>query len=142
MRLRPGHHELGRGEGASLLGQPFGAKHVLGEGDQLGRARLAVGRAVKEPLELLLAEVVLGGAGAPLLCESREVELLLPLAARHRRHLGGVEAGCGLLGHVLDDLRPPGREGVDDGSGDALELGPALVRLLPLDSEPGGEPEA
>ena len=125
VRLGPGHHELGLGERGPALGKPVGAEQPLRDLEQLAARSARAGGARPSSVELARAEAVLGGAGAPLLAQPGEVDVLLAVAGLERRDLGGLEAAVPLLVHVLDDLRPPGRELVDHLARHALSGRPA-----------------
>ena len=92
----------------ALLGQPVGPEQPLARSRAArSRDQLPPARARRAARELARAESVLGGAGAPVLAQPGEVDVLLALARLDRGDLGGAEAAVAVLGHVLDDLRPP-----------------------------------
>jgi hypothetical protein len=139
VRLSPGHEELGLREGAPLLGQPLVPEQPLGEPKQLRRCELAVRSAAEERLELGVPEPVLGRARPPFLAQADEVDFLLALARLERRHAAGVEAGCSVLGEVLEHLAASAGEGAKRLLRDTGDLGHALHRRRPLDAERAGE---
>ena len=82
---------------------------------------------------------VFGGAGAPVLAQPDQVDVLLAVAGVERGDLASPEAARAALVHVLDHLRSPGRELVDHLAGDALQVGEPFVRRFPLDPESARE---
>ena len=73
---------------------------------QLISGRLASGSATEKRLKLAPSESVLGCAGAPVLAERDEVDLLFLLAGVHRRKLSRIEAAGRPLVHPLEDGEP------------------------------------
>src|SRR6266540_4078623 len=142
VHLRPGHEELGLGEGASLLGQPLGAEQPPGEREQFRPCELAARVAVEERRELGAAEPVLRRSRPPILAQVDEVDVLLAVARLQGGHAAGVEAGRSALGEVLEHLAASAGEGAKRPLWDAGDLGHALQRCLPLDAEGTGELEA
>ena len=94
------------------------------------------GRSCDEPAQLAPAEAVLGRPRQPLLAQPRQVDLLLRLAGRERRHAGGGEALRAERLHVLEQRPPPGRERPDRLLRHLRELGHPFHRLGPLEPEP------
>ena len=78
---------------------------------------------------------MLGSAGAPILAQPREFDVLLAFARLHRRELSRVKAAATLAGKFLDHLRPPGRELTDHLKWHVPQLGHPFAWLLPLDTE-------
>ena len=135
MRLRPRHHDLGLRERGLPRRQSLRPEQPLRNPQQLLAGEFALADAPEQRAQLAAAEPVLGGAGAPVLAQPDEVDVLLALARLDRRDLGGVEAAAALAGELLDHLRPPGRELADHLARHVPQLGHPLARLLPLDAE-------
>ena len=102
---------------------------------QLLAGELALAYAPEQRAQLAAAEPEFGGAGAPVVAQPGEVDVLLALARLVRRQLRGVEAAVALTSEFLDDLNSPGRELADHLARHVPQLGHPLARLFPLDAE-------
>ena len=134
-RARDRAHELGHRERGLRRGQRQHSGRELLRPDRSGRERTLT----DEPLELTLAESVLGRACQPLLAQPRQVDLLLRLAGRERGDAGGGEAVCAECLHVLEQRLPPGRERPHRLLRHPDQVRHPLDRLRPLQPKPPGE---
>ena len=96
MRLRPRHYDLGLRERSLPRRQSLRPEQPLGNPQQLLAGGVTLADAPEQRAQLAVAEPVLGGAGAPVLAQPGEIDVLLALARLDRRHLGGVEAAAAL----------------------------------------------
>ena len=101
-------------------------------GGELARAQV-VG---EQPGEPRLVEAVLGRAGAPLVAQPVDRHLVvLALACRQRRGLGGQEGVPATPSQLADDLGAAPGEVLDQLAGEAGEVGRPLGHLAPLEPE-------
>src|SRR5919109_1365898 len=135
MRLRPGHHDLRLREGGLPFGQPLRPEQPPRNPQKLLTGEFALEDAPEHGAQLAAAEPMLCGAGAPVLAQPHEVDVLLAFTRLNRRELSRVEAPATLARELLDHLRPPGRELTDRLTRYLLQLGHPFPRLLPLDTE-------
>ena len=124
-------HQLGHGERRLLLGQPLAPEYAVGELLELNPVP-SNGSLVEERVELAPPEAVLGRACLPLLAQARQVDLLLRLPRRQRRHPRRGEALGAERLHVLEQRLAAGREGADRLLRDADELAHPLDRLASI----------
>lgn len=120
-------------EGRGLARQPIRA----GELDRGPLASIHVTRA-RQPRSpddgshAVAAQAMLCRPGAPVLPQPIQRNRVVLAAARlERRDLGRASRALAAIGHMLEDLRPPPREVLDDPTRDANE-----VRRPALDGEP------
>lgn len=135
VRLGPRHDEVGLGERGPRRGQSLRAEHPPGDPEEVGAGGSPGERAMEQGLQLATAEPVLGGAGAPVVPELGEVDVLLALPGLPRRGLGRAPAFRAPVGDPREHLEAALRELAEGGAGDALDLGHALGGRLPLDAE-------
>ena len=141
VRLGPGHDQVGIGEGgrssrsvrrgrASAPAMSSSSRDESSRRSRGGRGR-----------ELRPSESVLGGAGAPVLAQPRQVDVLLAVARLDRGDLGGVEARrCPARSRSLDAPAPAAsRTRATTAAGTPAISAIPLLRRLPLDPERAGQ---